>query len=1675
MKASSLFKYISPSPALESNGDEYWSQVILMMRMDSDANSLGLPVYRDYSKYQYHTRYREGTATGDGSMFRIVDNYNPGSLPGIASSSTVDVKSYLYLPNISNRNNRIGELNSQQVRGVHPSYIETKLNGNPDFSLGTSEFTLECSFFAEQLNLPWRAQTIFATGYCLYIEPPVATLDRGIASTGYGVFIYDDKLYFYANNTKYQFSATALQKDTWYHLAVVRAGNVLKLFINGILTSSHAFTSNLTISVFGDQSDNLFRSMTIGASHPYASFNSVYGLYDWQTETCLSGGLSNLRITKAARYTGSFYDIRLPFPVYPVQNKLDAKYSDVLMLMPCTYDYYDYSVNGAHIQNRQLLASIPKLSSHSIHLDGKEEYRTRAINKTLDPDKWCAEFYIVPYLSGSPLNLINEPTMASPSYSCNTLTEQSWKSLIFTDLESGQIYGTKLDETIPLLRITTSDNKNILDVEMRILSFVGGNNQDINQGVYFSAKVSANGTDWVTFPSETGINLVNNPSYPLPDEEIKFAGNFSHAYTEDIETDTSEVKGAYGHNRYHLAIQKSGQSIHFFINGVLNKSLSMALPLYSGTNLAFVLGGAYDSIKGRRTFHDFNSNGQPISEYRPYSLTLGLSGIRVTNNTRYSISASNDIQYSNSAQPLPLDISSRAQSRARVIDIIRKNNSPLVSTQELRWYVLLNQAVLGLDVSDFTLTPSEGLTGPSITSISKINALQYELVVDAGQGNGKVVPNFIDNTSVKYLDGASISYYPGELNVTGEEYIVSKTKPSPVIYSGSNPYINSKFLVYIKFDAPISDFNVENIGIENASVTKYKLIDENQYLYELEITPIGQGVIRIKALEGTGVTSSALTSNASNTLVRVYQPYFPILQVPFNSATRLTDLSPSQLPIQEVIPNSSSIVTDIAPFGESGSLYVNSLLEQSGLSVPEYNVVGDLTSINDADWTIEFFLRINSTIQGTSRRAHILSIENSQGLAIIANQGKLLIGRSPTQSSNLFPSVDFRDRDSVAFLEWDDSGASTKTKYPHFAISKKGDVYRFYRNGVRIGIVQSSVTFNITKGKLNLGYYPVTTNDIDYYLSNVRITYGKALYTAYSVNVPYPPYQIVPNINASSSILNYASLYSDNNNPSIARTGNNVILKFSTSIVLQQPPTALIAGKSVAVSKDKLVTNGYIAELLVTSEDVDGTVPFSITIPSQNGISASTITKTTNQSYVVIDNTPLEISISSTSPNNSSHTFDIDVLFSESVESLQLSDFQLLDCSISNLYKYPDSNKYRLSVVGRTSGTIAINIPANRVRDLAGNYNLASNTFIRDVIVPAYVPDPYWNNVCLLLQPTSSIVDSSVNNSTLTATNVVLTHDTSPPGIAQSMYFAGNASINITSQSLPSSMEFTIELFVYVSSLTSLRLTPPVMNPASNIGTDRFKLSWNKEVGLDYVIDVARNSSFSNKLPGFTEIPVGQEDSYTLVSNYQGSVPKLDKQHIVGDKGLCITWEGRELDYKPQLSLTPNFSQVLDRYSDALVSGAYLIEGNLANSVQARYIDPVSTPVNVANEVSHSGSIVTGILKDGTGYPQLDYFLEESSIRAYRDNKYSVPAIIEDVELRKWQHVALVNRDRYTYLYIDGEMVDRVKNMEFTGSVVVGHNIGFFNGYMTGIRITKGVARYRDMTYTVPTLPYPIN
>jgi len=157
-------------------------------------------------------------------------------------------------------------------------YLTLPVNNSFSFD---ADFTIECWVYYSSSAI----QVIFDAR-------------NGDALTNYALSLNaSDKLLFvYSASTLA--SATSVPKNQWVHVAVTRASQTIRLFINGVVDAN-------TLVLAGAINAASFPS--IGGGRNTIS-DSVTGYY-------LNGYLDDLRITKGvARYTANFTPPTLPFP-----------------------------------------------------------------------------------------------------------------------------------------------------------------------------------------------------------------------------------------------------------------------------------------------------------------------------------------------------------------------------------------------------------------------------------------------------------------------------------------------------------------------------------------------------------------------------------------------------------------------------------------------------------------------------------------------------------------------------------------------------------------------------------------------------------------------------------------------------------------------------------------------------------------------------------------------------------------------------------------------------------------------------------------------------------------------------------------------------------------------------------------------------------------------------------------------------------------------------------------------------------------------------------------------------------------------------------------------------------------------------------------------------------------
>jgi hypothetical protein len=495
-------------------------------------------------------------------------------------------------------------------------------------------------------------------------------------------------------------------------------------------------------------------------------------------------------------------------------------------------------------------------------------------------------------------------------------------------------------------------------------------------------------------------------------------------------------------------------------------------------------------------------------------------------------------------------------------------------------------------------------------------------------------------------------------------------------------------------------------------------------------------------------------------------------------------------------------------------------------------------------------------------------------------------------------------------------------------------------------------------------------------------------------------------------------------------------------------------------------------------------VYFDISIEDEPSLPNKNFTSTTNGTSVFVENSPFTIVLSTTQPNDNSFKLYVTATLNKAAPDFDLLALTLNNCIVGGLLKASNDNVFTFEVQAIENGDFSLAVLANSVNSAIGTPNQASNTLTRTAVVPAYIPDPYYNNLLLFIQATTTgtIIDESLHDCVLAINNVSVVADTYPTGLLKSMKFDGQGSSIVAnlSQPISANQDYCIEFYIYLPSLTTFSLSAPISSPASDVTPTSFNVNWSSvDDATDYVVDISQTSDFSRKIDGFDNKIVGNVTSVSVATNSASESPKVAENRIKAEGGFVAEW-GKitgAIGYKVYSSLSSTFNTSIQA-----VSGLFTRSNNIAIGDVIGAIEYVPEPVVVDSGSSagsySSNSILQGILSSGSTSPKIFAFNDESSLRIYKSKpNYAQPAIAE-IEAKQWFHLALVNSatNKTTKLYIDGVLTDKLKNtnMDWTETLNIGYAITNFQGYIQSFRITYGAQRYQT-NFEPPQLPLPKN
>ena len=188
---------------------------------------------------------------------------------------------------------------------------------------------------------------------------------------------------------------------------------------------------------------------------------------------------------------------------------------------------------------------------------------------------------------------------------------------------------------------------------------------------------------------------------------------------------------------------------------------------------------------------------------------------------------------------LTIDYVPNSASLPSVVGILRADPNPTTASNA-RFTVAFSEAVTGVDVTDFSLATTGGISGASVSSASG-SGDTYTVTVTTGTGSGTIRLDLADNDSIVDGNGNPLGGIGvGDGNYTvGELYQIAR--PNTAVYIAGtlqgNYYVPSHGSARISFaginNGPVRLINTDNASMLAAERVIYKVNDINTSFSEL--------------------------------------------------------------------------------------------------------------------------------------------------------------------------------------------------------------------------------------------------------------------------------------------------------------------------------------------------------------------------------------------------------------------------------------------------------------------------------------------------------------------------------------------------------------------------------------------------------------------------------------------------------------------------------------------------------------------------------------------------------------------------------------------------------------------------------------------------------------------------
>jgi len=656
----------------------------------------------------------------------------------------------------------------------------------------------------------------------------------------------------------------------------------------------------------------------------------------------------------------------------------------------------------------------------------------------------------------------------------------------------------------------------------------------------------------------------------------------------------------------------------------------------SGVAAVGTTGSIYDvtisSVVGNGTLRlDLKASGTGISDAAGNPLSGGYSG-----GDTYTIDQ-------------PINAAPAVVSSIRQVPTAQQTNAT-----SLIYRVSFSERVTGVDYSDFSLATISGNATGTIKKNAVIavgtDGTTYDITVSSVTGTGEIRLELKSSgTGITDASGKPIA---GGFS-TGQTYIIDRGVPTLTSVSiASNN--SSSTLAKVGDVITVSFSSSEVVNTPVVTIATHGVIPvsigTNSYTASYTMTNSDAAgnvpfTVNFTDLAGNPGTQVSSTTNASSVIFDKTAPGVSsiIRQAPTTTATNLATVT-FRVTFSERVSD-----VDISDFSLSTTSTVTGTIASVnavGTAGTTYDVIINAIS---GDGTLRLDLK-NTATGIVDASGNLIATGFTTGQVYTIDQTTPAV----TSINRILPATEQTNATSVTYRVTFSEGVSGVTAND-FSIVTTGATTGTIST---VTLVNPSPIANSTYDVLVSSVNGNGTMRLDLKSSGTGISdaVGNAIAVGYTTGQVYTINQTVPT-------LTIVSISSNNSSSSLARPGDVITISFTASETLSTPTVTIATHTAIVTGSG----SSFSASYTMTSNDVSGNVPFSISFRSASGTPGTSVSTTTDGSSVTFDKTaPVIVSIDRQVPTletTNTTTVTFRATFSEPVSGVDGSDFTLTTIS----------------------------------------------------------------------------------------------------------------------------------------------------------------------------------------------------------------------------------------------------------------------------------------------------------------------------------------------------------------------------------------------------------------------------